>query len=67
MKNYLWISQYGDKVHASTRKELLKKCGRSHASKMYVDVHNTGKSQHIGYVIGGLWYTRYEISPIGDK
>lgn len=64
MKTYLWVSQYGDKVHAATRKELLAKTGKSHASKMYVDTLN-GEPQHIGYVVGCLWFTRYEISPIG--
>jgi hypothetical protein len=46
------------------RKALLEKLGATHASKMYVDLPD-GKSQHIGYVVGGLWCRIYELRDWG--
>jgi len=60
---YLGIDQHGQhyKMKEYPRKELLEQLGRKHADKMYVDKVTTGKSEHIGYVIGGLWITVYEV------
>jgi hypothetical protein len=59
---YLAIDQYGGtlKIDAHPRKELLAHCERSHADKMFVD-SLSGQPKHIGYVIGGHWWTVYEI------
>jgi hypothetical protein len=42
------------------RRQLLDKCGRSHADKMYVD-HTGGPPTHIGYIVGGEWFSVYEV------
>ena len=51
------VDQYGHYHHnlgKHPRKELMKRIGRSHASKMYVD-RKDGSAVCIGYIIGGLW------------
>ena len=55
---YLWLDQYGDKFFAATRKELVAKLHGGKVSKMYI-----GDGQHIGYVIGQHWLTRYAPAP----
>ena len=60
---YIAIDQYGQdfKLYSKhPRKELLDYLGRKKATKMYVDT-KSGKSKHIGYIIGGQWFTFYEI------
>ncbi len=58
---YLGIDQYGQryKLEKFPRKELLEKLGRKHASKIYVD--SKSGTKHVGYCIGGLWITVYEV------
>lgn len=61
------IDQYGHAHHGlgpHPRKALLDRLGRKHASKMYVD-RKDGTSRHSGWVIGGLWLSVYEVTPIG--
>jgi hypothetical protein len=60
---HLFISQYGDRFYASTRKELLAYLCKTKASIMYRDTPN-GKVR-CGYVIGGLWLTEY--APVERK
>ena len=50
-------NQYGDTVFIKRfpRKELLEHTGYASAQKMYLDT-TSGKSVHIGYVIGGMWW-----------
>jgi hypothetical protein len=43
------------------RGQLLAKCGRRHADKMYVDNASTGEARHIGYIVAGEWFTVYEV------
>lgn len=60
---YMAQDQYGKFYHLDTnhpRKELLEMFGRKHADKMYVDTKD-GKSKHVGYIIGGLWLSVYEV------
>lgn len=56
--------QYGQEIHLPgcqhPRKELMVKLGARHASKMYVDT-KSGGSKHIGYIIGGRWFTLYTV------
>jgi len=57
------ISQYGDKAALYSdhpRKELLQKFGQSKAAKMYCD-RKDGSAVHIGYIVGGLWWTFYKM------
>jgi len=63
-KMYMAINQYGNTFHGlkNPRKDLMEKIGVKHASKMYVD-DLTGKTFHIGYIIGGHWLTVYEVVP----
>lgn len=39
------------------RRDLLRRLGRKHAEKMYVD--RGKKTYHVGYVIAGLWINLY--------
>ena len=49
---------HGIKVHP--RKELLERLGATHAEKMYTDTAD-GESKHIGYIVGGEWFTIFEV------
>lgn len=42
------------------RGQLLKKCFKKHAEKMYVDT-TEGKTKHIGYIVSGEWFRLYEV------
>jgi len=57
----LYIDQHGNRFYANTVQELRKqiKNGGSPVSKMYVDNLTSGKTYHVGYVIGGHWLTGY--------
>jgi len=58
------LDQYGTYYHdlgKHPRKELLRRLGRSHANNMYVDTR-LGEAKHVGYVIGGLWLTVYNVT-----
>lgn len=68
MKSYMAIDQYGTTYHdlKHPRKELLKKFGRSHADKMFVEFKN-GEDRWIGYVIAGHWLRLFEVAPLGDN
>ena len=56
------IDQYGHTYHGLThpRKDLCERLGVSHVEKTYVD-SSTGP-KHIGYTIGGLWLTVYQVT-----
>ena len=54
----LYIDQYGNKVGASTVRELREKSGGGGVSKMYVDKKD-GTTVQTGYVVGQHWYTMY--------
>jgi hypothetical protein len=57
-------SPYGETIHLREprfpRQQLLAKLGRQHCQKMFVDT-KTGEVKHVGYVIGGQWWTLYEV------
>lgn len=61
---FIATDQYGETIHLPDckypRKALLAKLGRQHAAKMFVDTKD-GKAKHIGYVVGSLWFTLYEV------
>lgn len=64
-KTYMGYAHTGDTFHdlgPHPRKELLKRLGRRHVSKIYVD-RKAGGTYHVGYIIGGLWITLYEVRP----
>ena len=55
------IDQYGNRLHIPgkhPRKELLAKLGAKHAEKIYVD-KTDGRTVHVGYVIGGSWWSLF--------
>jgi hypothetical protein len=59
------IDQNGHAFHdlgPHPRQALCARLGRRHADKMYIDGKD-GKTYHIGYIIGGLWLTLYEVRP----
>jgi hypothetical protein len=61
--------QYGQTYHnlgKHPRKELLNRLGRCHAEKMYFE-DKEGNSKHVGYVIGRLWVTLYNVTPWEKK
>jgi hypothetical protein len=62
---YIAIDQYGNRVMCRTRhprKELMAYMGRQHVDKMYV-----GDDDHVGYVIGGAWWSLYHVDGRGIK
>ena len=68
MKNYMAIDQYGHTYHdlgPHPRKALIEKTGNSHTSKMYTYRKGSGAT-HIGYVVGQLWCTLYEVIPFRE-
>ena len=65
MTQIIAIDQYGQRylnLGKYPRKALCDRLGRKHVSKMYCDDGN-GKSNHVGYVIGGHWLTLYNVTP----
>ncbi len=58
------VDQYGHTYHGlkNPRKELCERLGREHADRMFVDGKD-GKTYHVGYIIGGLWLTLFEVRP----
>lgn len=64
-KVYMAIDQYGQTFHGLEypRKDLLRKLGKQHAAKIYRDKKD-GRSVHVGYIIGGLWLSIYEVTPV---
>lgn len=63
-KDHMGIDQYGETYHAlgkNPRKALLERLGKTHANKMYRD-DAKGNARHVGYVIGRLWITLYQVT-----
>lgn len=63
---YLACGHFGSVHHLknrdrSPRQQLLERCGRTGAKKMYCDHKDTKEAMHIGYIVGGEWYTIYEV------
>jgi len=59
MNNTIAVDQYGKYypgLGKHPRKELLKRLGRKHAEKIYVD-----NGRHVGYSIAGLWLSIFTI------
>jgi hypothetical protein len=64
MKNYMAIDQYGNTEHnlgGHPRKELMDRCDRKHANRMYIDSKTRG-TLHIGWIVAGRWFTVYEVN-----
>ena len=64
-KNYMARDQYHQWYHnlgPHPRKVLMERVGCRHAARMYVT--REGKTFHIGWVIGELWLTVYEVVPM---
>lgn len=59
---YLGLDNFGNyyRIDKYPRKELLDYLGYKHADKMYTDTLS-GKTKHIGYIIGQHWIRIYEI------
>ena len=60
---FMGQDQYGQTYHLEPqhpRKQLLDRLGYKSAQKMYIDTKD-GVSKHIGYIVGGLWITLYEV------
>jgi hypothetical protein len=65
---FMAVDQYGQTFHGleRPRRDLLRRLGRKHAAKMYRDRPVKGGARpviHVGYVIGGLWLTLFEVKP----
>lgn len=62
---YIAVNQYGETLRLTKpdypKKQLLSKLAEpaSRAEKMYIDGPKGAK--HVGYVIGGSWWTIYEV------
>ena len=66
MKFYMARDQYGQSYHdlgKHPRSKLMQILGKSSASKMYCD-KKSGATVHVGWIIGGLWLTVYEVIPM---
>ena len=66
-KTYMAMDQYGNTVHGlhHPRKELAKRFpGR--VNNMYEDDAD-GAAQHVGYVVGTLWFSVYEVRPFKEN
>lgn len=62
---YMAIDQYGQHEHdlgPHPRKELLQRCGRKSAKRMFVDTKDGVK--HIGWVIGDRWFRVFQVIPM---
>ena len=62
---WMAIDQRGNEEHGlrgPPRKALLERLERKSAKKMYVD-RKDGTSVHVGYVVGGRWFTLYRVTP----
>jgi len=64
-KAYMAIDQNGRTWHGlvNPRKDLCRRLARSHADRMFKEMPD-GTVCHVGYVIGGLWLTLYEVKPV---
>lgn len=62
---FMAIDQYGHHYDGlkDPRKDLLNRLGKKHVEKMYRD-DKDGKSYHVGYIVGGLWLSVYEVIPM---
>jgi hypothetical protein len=63
---YMAVGNHGTTYHLTEankhpRGQLLAKCYRKHAAKMFVDSERGDTAKHIGYIIGGEWFTVYEV------
>jgi len=58
------IDQYGHHYDGlvNPRKDLMNRLCCQHAEKMYVDSVSTGKPEHIGYIVAGLWVRLFTVS-----
>ena len=69
MRQHMAIDQYGQTYHGlgpHPRKEVLRRLGRKHAERMFVD-DKAGRSHHIGYIISGLWLEVYQVRPFREE
>ena len=57
-KYLLYIDQYGSRIWAASRKELVERAGGGRVNKMYCDKKD-GSTVHVGYVVGKRWFTCY--------
>jgi hypothetical protein len=57
-KPTLFISQYGQKIWAKSRAELVKSVRPGRVCKQYIDKKD-GRTVWNGYVIGEDWFTAY--------
>lgn len=62
---FMAIDQYGQTYHGlvKPRRDLLTRLGGKHASRMFRDKKD-GRTVHVGWIIGGLWLTVYEVTPM---
>lgn len=68
-KAYMAIDQYGQTYHIGftkyPRQWLLNHFGRKSARKIYHDTLD-GHTYHVGWIIGGLWLSVYEVKPMRE-
>ena len=62
---YLGVDQHGGHYYLKNhpRKELMEKIGVKNCNIMYTDMKD-GSTKRIGYVVGGLWISVYEIHEV---
>ena len=62
---YMAVGNRGTTYHLTDgnkhpRKQLLEKCYRQHAQKIFND-SESGESKHVGYIVGGEWFNIFEV------
>lgn len=64
--SYMAIDQYGHTEHdlgKFPRKELLRRYMVKSAKKIYIE-KKSGATVHIGWIVGGHWFTVYNVQPM---
>jgi hypothetical protein len=66
MKLYMATGHLGTVHHGlkHPRKDLLERCGRKSAQRIFRDGKN-GEPIPVGYVVAGEWFEIFEVSPWG--
>jgi hypothetical protein len=69
MRKWIAIDQFGHHEFfpgKTPRKALLERMGRKSARKIYRDNADRTASRHVGWIIGGLWFEVYLLTPLAE-
>lgn len=66
MKDHMAVDQYGSVQHRlgpHPRAELLRRFGRKHATRIFVDTVG-GTTKHVGWIVARHWFVVYRVEPM---